>query len=114
MVMARAGTDKRRGSKPTPSHRVAFDPMGFLDTVRRWLADEAAEAKDSLDGLERRLDADLTRRERELERSPTERLDSIRAETGSDDLLAEVQDAVDRSAAAAEASAEVDHTDPST
>ncbi len=70
--------------------------MGFLDSVTNWFKKEAAEVKQSADKLEAKLDADLTRKERELNASPEEKMellqDRIEAE---DDAFAAVQDKLD-------------------
>lgn len=81
--------------------------MGFLDTVTSWLKREAADVKESVDALEERLDADLSRRERELEATPEERIEMIQADTGVDDALAEIQDKIDRAQASAEANSDL-------
>lgn len=59
--------------------------MAFLDTIRRWLGREAREARETLSDAEQRLDAALTRRERELEATPEERLDMTQDEIAASD-----------------------------
>lgn len=81
--------------------------MGFLDTVTSWLKREAADVKESVDALGERLDADLSRRERELEATPEERIEMIQADSGVDDALAEIQDKIDRAQASAEANSDL-------
>lgn len=87
--------------------------MGFLDTFTNWFKREARDVKDSVDQLEDRLDADLTRKERELNATPEERMEMIQAETSSDDAFAAIQDRIDGSQAQADATAElIDSDDP--
>lgn len=87
--------------------------MGFFDSVRTWLGREATEIKSSVDALEHRLDADLTRRERELNASPGEKLEMIQSDTSADDALAAIQDKIDSTQAHADATADlIDHPDP--
>ncbi len=81
--------------------------MGLLDSVTRWFRREAADVKASVDALEDRLDADLTRRERELDADPEERMRMIQEETASDDLLADVQAKIDGVQARADAEEEL-------
>lgn len=54
--------------------------MGFLDSLKAWLRTEAEEATDAKDDLESRLDADLTRRERLLNETPTEAMERLQDE----------------------------------
>ncbi len=87
--------------------------MGFLDAVTSWFRREAQDVKDSVDRLEDRVDADLSRRERELDATPEERMEMIQEETAADDALAEIQSRIDRSQAQAEAHADLaTPTDP--
>jgi phage shock protein A len=86
--------------------------MGFLDSVSRWFKREAAEARQSVAALEERLDADLTRRERELQATAEERIEMIRSDTGAEDTLAEIQARIDRAQAHADATAELDDPPP--
>ncbi len=81
--------------------------MGFLDAVTSWFRREAQDVKGGVERLEDRVDADLTRKERELDATPEERMEMIQAETGADDALAEIQAKIDGSQAHAEASAEL-------
>lgn len=86
--------------------------MGLLDTVSSWFKREAADVRESVDALEERLDADLTRRERELRATPEERIEMITADTGADDALAEARARIDRAQARAEATSDVDDPHP--
>ena len=66
--------------------------MGFLDQVRGWLHREKADVSDAWRETERRLDADLSRKERQLTESPTEGLKRIQEEIGaSPDPLEEIR-----------------------
>ena len=86
--------------------------MGFLDAVSGWFKREASEVKASVDALEDRLDADLTRKERELSASPAEKIEMIQADTGADDALAAIQDKIDGVQAHADATADLTDDDP--
>ena len=77
--------------------------MGFLDAVTNWFRREARDVKDGVERWEGRADADLTRKERALDATPEERMESIQAETGADDALAEIQAKIDGAQAHAEA-----------
>ncbi len=52
--------------------------MTFWESVKAFLRREASDVRDGIEGLKDRLDAELTRREAELEATPSERLDMIR------------------------------------
>ncbi|MCP4225771.1 MAG: hypothetical protein GY773_20750 [Actinomycetia bacterium] len=54
--------------------------MGFLDSLKAWLRIEKADLAESTAELERRLDADLTRREAQLGESPTEAMERLQGE----------------------------------
>ena len=81
--------------------------MGLLDAFTTWIRNEARDVKASLDRTEDRLDADLTRRERELNATPEERMEMIQAEAGSSDALADIQNKIDGAQAKAEANADL-------
>jgi hypothetical protein len=76
--------------------------VGFLDTVRSWFTSEAAEARASVDNARSRLEAEMDRRERDLEASPLERMEQIQAEIG-DDPMASIRERIDGTQAHAEA-----------
>jgi chromosome segregation ATPase len=59
--------------------------MSFLDTLKAWLRTEKADLAESTAELERRLDEDLTRRERQLDESPTEAMERLQAEIADND-----------------------------
>lgn len=69
--------------------------MGFLATVSDWFKRETADVKQATQRLEDRIDADLTRRERELADAPLARMESIRSDTQAEDLLTEIQAKID-------------------
>ena len=81
--------------------------MGFLDSVTNWFKREASDVKESVDRLEGRLDADLSRKERELDATPEERMAMIQEETSADDALAAIQDKIDGVQAHADAEADL-------
>jgi hypothetical protein len=54
--------------------------MGFTERVRAWLMREGGEAGQLAAEAEQRIDADLTRRERELAATPEERLRLVQDE----------------------------------
>ena len=58
--------------------------MSFWDSVKTFLSREAADVKEGIDGLKDRLDAELTRRQEELDATPSERLDMILEDIDSD------------------------------
>jgi len=68
--------------------------MGFFDSFKNWFKSEAAEVKSSVSEVGDKLDRDLTRRERELEMTPSEKLESIQGEI-SDDPFAAARDKID-------------------
>ncbi len=69
--------------------------MGLLDSITGWFKKEAAEVKKSVNNLEGQLDADLSRKERELHASPDERIDMIQDEIDSSDAFSAIQDKID-------------------
>ena len=86
--------------------------MGFLDAVAGWFKREAGDVKDSVDRLESQLDADLSRKERELNATPEERMAMIQEESSTDDAFAAIQDKIDGVQAHAEADADLIASDP--
>lgn len=61
--------------------------MSFWDKVKAFLAGEVKDVKEGVDALRDKLDAELTKRERELEASPSERIEMLKEEmdaTGSE------------------------------
>ena len=88
--------------------------MGFLDAVSGWFKREASDVKASVDALEDRLDADLTRKERELSATPEEKMELIQADNSADDALAAIQDKIDGAQAHADATADLTDDNPTT
>lgn len=86
--------------------------MGFLDAVTGWFKREASDVKASVDRLESDLDAELSRKERELNATPEERMAMIQEESSADDALAAIQDKIDGVQAHADADAELIDIDP--
>lgn len=81
--------------------------MGFLDAVTGWFKREASDVKASVDRLESDLDADMSRKERELAATPEEKMAMIQEETSADDALSAIQDKIDGVQAHAEANADL-------
>lgn len=83
--------------------------MGVWDTVRSWFKSEAVELVDAKKDLEERLDADLTRRERQLDETPAEALERLQREAAdSDDSFSAISDKIDAAAARAAAAAKAE------
>ncbi len=61
--------------------------MSFWDKVKSFLASEAKDVKEGIDALRDKLDAELTKRERELEASPSERIDMLEEEMDATDSV---------------------------
>ncbi len=59
--------------------------MGFLDTVKAWLSQEASAAADAKQDLERRWSADLASKERELNASPAEKMEMLQGKIAAND-----------------------------
>lgn len=55
------------------------------ESIRSFLRREAADIKDGVDSLREKLDAELTRRERELEATPSERIEMLQSEIDKTD-----------------------------
>ncbi len=82
--------------------------MGFLDSFKSWLRTEAAEAQDLGRETKGRMEADLDRREAELNLTPEERLDKLQDEIADgDSLLDGLRDKIAGREALADATAEV-------
>ena len=81
--------------------------MGLLSGITSCFKQEATDAKAAVDQLEQRLDVDLGRKERELAASPSERLDMLQDEIDQSSGLDAVREKIERSAAHADASAEL-------
>lgn len=59
--------------------------MSFWDKVKAFLASEAKDVKEGIDAVRDKLDAELTKRERELEASPSERIEMMKEEMDATD-----------------------------
>lgn len=78
--------------------------MTWLDRVRAWLGQEKAE----LDDVRRGLEADLDRRERQLQETPEQRLSRLQGEMkANDDAFEEVRRKAEGRQAAADATADL-------
>ena len=94
-----------------------------MDSVKKWFKTEAAEVKASVSDVGQKLDADIAKREREMNMSPQEKIDAIQGEI-SDDPFAAARDKIEGAesraladeelaATASEATAEVNLADAS-
>lgn len=82
--------------------------MGFLDSFKSWFKTEAAEAGELGRQTKGRLEAELDRRESELNATPAQRLEQLQeqiADGGSD--FDELQAKIDGRGALADAAADV-------
>jgi hypothetical protein len=61
--------------------------MQWLERLKHRFDNEASEVKESVDDLSARLDADLTRREAELDATPEQKLDGILDEIGENEAV---------------------------
>ena len=86
--------------------------MGLLDSIAAWFKKETADVKEAVSGVTRDLDVNLSRKERDLDASPEERMDLIQEEIqDSDRSLDAIRDRIEGTAAHAEALEEL-ATDP--
>lgn len=82
--------------------------MGFWQTVKAWMSTEAAELKDATDGLESRLDRELSQRERQLNESPEEAMERLQAEgEANESMFGELGDKISAAQAKADAVADL-------
>lgn len=82
--------------------------MGFLDSVKSWFKEEAAEAADLGQETKSRLERDLDRREADLNLTPEERLEQLQDQIADgDDSFAAIQDKIEGRGALADATSEV-------
>lgn len=81
--------------------------MGFLDSFKSWLRTEAAEAQDLGQQTKGRMEADLDRREAELNLTPEQRLDRLQDQIEDGDAFDSLRDKIEGREALADASAEV-------
>jgi hypothetical protein len=71
--------------------------MRFTERVLAWLRRERADASDLVRDTQRRLDDDLTRRERELAATPEERLELLQDQIDENDAeLQAIRDRLER------------------
>lgn len=83
--------------------------MGFLDSVKAWFRSEASELGDAKSGLEARLDEGLTRRERQLEETPSEAMERLQAEIADNESsLHDLEDKIAHGQAKADAVADLE------
>lgn len=77
-------------------HRGYAGDMALWDSVRAFFKREATDVREGFGNLRDKLDAELTRRETELEATPSERLDMIREDIESDgSVFDEIEDKID-------------------
>ena len=70
--------------------------MTFWESVKAFLRREASDVKDGFEDLKDRFDAELTKREAELEATPSERLEMIRDDIEqSDTVFDRIEDKID-------------------
>ena len=89
--------------------------MSLWDTVKSFFAREAADVKEGLDGLKDKLDAELTKREREMEATPSERIEMIEGDMAeTESVFDRIEADIDGRSASADADEEVSgEEDPS-
>lgn len=89
--------------------------MDLWQQIRGWLRREAADARDAKDDLERRLDRDLTNRERRLNETPSEAMERLQREIADhESSFDQVRDRIGTTSARADARAEVAREDDGT
>ncbi len=82
--------------------------MGFLDSFKAWFKTEAAEAGELGRQTKGRMEAELDRREAELNATPEQRLDQLQEKIADgDSLFEELQSKVDGREALADANADI-------
>ena len=87
--------------------------MSFWDSVKAFFEREATDVKEGFGSLKDKLDSELTRREAELEATPSERLDTIREDIESsgsvlDDIEAKIDGRLGQGEGEAEVAADED------
>lgn len=85
--------------------------MGFLDSVKAWFQNEAAEARDLGQETKGRLERELDRREADLARTPEERLEQLQSQIEDDSGFAAIQDRIENRGALADATSDVSDID---
>ena len=82
--------------------------MGFLDSFKSWLRTETAEAQDLGRQTEGRMEAELDRREGELNLTPEQRLDQLQDKIADgDSTLDSLREKIEGREALADATGEV-------
>ena len=79
----------------------------FFDQLKRWFRRESDEARDILDGASSRANSALDRAERDMELTPSERIDQITDEIDKSSSLDVVRDKISNIEAKAHAKAEL-------
>lgn len=87
--------------------------MGFMDKLSGWLKREGRDVSKTLDETKLRMEADIDRRERDLNASPEDKLAAIQSKIDDSDPLAAVRAKIDGATAKADAAAEVAEVDRS-
>ncbi len=88
--------------------RITMSRMGFLDSLKAWLKTEASEAQDLGRKTKSRMEADLDRREADLNLSPEQRLEQLQGKISDGDSVFEsLQDKIDGREALADATADL-------
>ncbi|MFV0526385.1 MAG: hypothetical protein ACK5RL_18020 [Acidimicrobiales bacterium] len=87
--------------------------MSWIDQLRGWLRRESHDVAAATRDLERRLDADLSARERQLDETPQEGLERMQREiAGHDDAFDDIRRKANRRRSAGEAAADLDPPGP--
>ncbi|MDH3498581.1 MAG: hypothetical protein OEM97_00525 [Acidimicrobiia bacterium] len=69
--------------------------MSLWDTLKSLIAREAADVKEGLDGLRDKLDAELTKKEREMEASPAERIEMLQDDMSTENVFDRIEADID-------------------
>lgn len=81
--------------------------MGMLDSLKAWFRTESAEAANLAQGTKGRLEADLDRREADLNLTPEERLEQIQQQIDDDIGFDQLRDKIEGRHLKADATTEV-------
>ena len=85
--------------------------MTFWESVKAFLRREASDVRDGFEDLKDRFDAELTKRETELEATPSERLDMIRDDIEQgDSVFDRIEDKIDARLGESDADEEIRDT----
>ena len=86
--------------------------MGLLNSLKAWLRTEAAELSESAKQMEERLDADLSKRERQLTETPDEAMKRLQSEIEDGESSFEaISDKIGHASAKADAVADLADSD---